>query len=148
MKTTTKLRLFSLSGKHLYSKQDAILVFNPQAHRVLKLFYLQTNKKQSFLNAQEQQQKKKLIHIWKICCRPLNLEAIISHIKRLISLFPSLYKQSTKVSKVKRMEAHLNCEYNKNLHNYERYEMPRSNLAAKRSIYVHVNVMQCTKNAD
>lgn len=45
MKTTTKLRLFSLSGKHLYSKQDAILVFNPQAHRVLKLFYLQTNKK-------------------------------------------------------------------------------------------------------
>lgn len=73
MKTTTKLRLFSLSGKHVYSKQDAILVFNPRAHHVLKL---QTNKNQSFLNAQEQQQKKKLmllLHIWKIMLKTSQL---------------------------------------------------------------------------
>lgn len=46
MKTTTKLRLSPLSGKHLDYKQDAILVFNPPGI----LCFISTNTHKSIIS--------------------------------------------------------------------------------------------------
>lgn len=46
MKTTTKLRHFPLSGKHLYFKQEAFLVFNPPGI----LCFITANKQKSVIS--------------------------------------------------------------------------------------------------
>lgn len=46
MKTTTKLRLLPLSGKHLDFKQDTILVFNPPGI----LCFISTNTQKSVIS--------------------------------------------------------------------------------------------------